>query len=373
MNIILICGTLEPGRDGVGDYTSRLALELEKAGQRTSILAINDFYVASTSIPDEHLLADTGDILRLSHEWSYDRRFKLAKSWIENKDPAWLSLQFVAFSFQRLGLPLGLSSFLKKLGRGRRWHIMFHELWVGMPATADTKYALWGWLQQVLISRMIDKLNPEVMHTQCMLYQAQLQRVGFGVGYLPLFSNIPVNAAVPKLKKDTHEFRDSLSLIVFGTIHPQAYFAEFAAELLRFCRKFNVKSKVILVGKCGSHQHSLTSILEVAGIPIEVMGEQSTKVISDLLLSADIGISTCAPPMIDKSGTVVAMLEHNLPVICIGHRWQPRQVQMPDKPHGILDFYKGCIEDCLMVPKNTAAQFSSKAAANRLLEDLSLN
>ena len=47
MKICFICGSLEPGKDGVGDYSRRLAGELIRLGHQASIISINDSFVAS--------------------------------------------------------------------------------------------------------------------------------------------------------------------------------------------------------------------------------------------------------------------------------------------------------------------------------------
>jgi hypothetical protein len=45
MKIIFLCGSLEPGCDGVGDYTRRLAGELIKQGHHIAAVALNDQYL----------------------------------------------------------------------------------------------------------------------------------------------------------------------------------------------------------------------------------------------------------------------------------------------------------------------------------------
>jgi hypothetical protein len=42
MKIIFICGSLEPGQDGVGDYVRRLAAELILKQNEVSIIALYD-------------------------------------------------------------------------------------------------------------------------------------------------------------------------------------------------------------------------------------------------------------------------------------------------------------------------------------------
>jgi Trk K+ transport system NAD-binding subunit len=48
MKIAFICGSLEPGRDGVGDYTRRLAGELVKQQHEVLVIAFNDRQIKDT-------------------------------------------------------------------------------------------------------------------------------------------------------------------------------------------------------------------------------------------------------------------------------------------------------------------------------------
>mgnify|MGYP003474349261 CR=1 FL=1 len=47
MKILFICGSLEPGKDGVGDYTRRFCGELLKMNYEVQILSINDLHSIS--------------------------------------------------------------------------------------------------------------------------------------------------------------------------------------------------------------------------------------------------------------------------------------------------------------------------------------
>jgi hypothetical protein len=42
MKIVFVCGSVEIGRDGVGDYTRQLGLELLNQGHEVRIIGIND-------------------------------------------------------------------------------------------------------------------------------------------------------------------------------------------------------------------------------------------------------------------------------------------------------------------------------------------
>lgn len=377
MNIVFICGALEPGHDGVGDYTLKLAGELQNTGHKVSILALYDWYVDECNDQGYESVINCIDVLRLSSDCSGKRRFFAAKEWIDRINPNWLSLQFVPFSFQRKGLPFRLGYFLNKVGTGRRYHIMFHELWVGMPVKASKKHIFWGWLQQQIIRLLMAELKPLVVHTQCRLYLAQLVQLGFRVSHLPLFSNIPVVSSGMAVK--SHESNNkispftSISLIIFGTIHPQAFMRKLIEQVSSYKQRHTVQFKLILAGKCGSYQDKWISASRSAGIEVTVLGEQTQEEISAALSRATIGVTTSALPMVDKSGTVAAMLEHKLPVICVGHSWTPRGVQSPARPPGIYLLEEGCIEACLIGPGQVSNSVTVSETAKQLVDELALH
>ena len=47
MKIVFICGSAQPGKDGVGDYVRLLALSLLKMGHQAAIVAYNDKFVSA--------------------------------------------------------------------------------------------------------------------------------------------------------------------------------------------------------------------------------------------------------------------------------------------------------------------------------------
>src|SRR5690606_39818307 len=72
MNIAFICGSLEPGKDGVGDYTRRLAGELLRNGHNATIIAINDRYITQCWNGEQKDVEVNVRVLRLpsQHNWS---------------------------------------------------------------------------------------------------------------------------------------------------------------------------------------------------------------------------------------------------------------------------------------------------------------
>ena len=151
MQVIFLCGSLEPGRDGVGDYVRRLAMELMQQGHQSGAVALNDKHITHEISSVQQAALQELPVLRLPSVWPANKRFEHAQRWIDDFGPDWLSLQFVPFSFHSKGLPLDLASRLASLGRGRSWHIMIHELWVGMDCESPLKHKLWGSIQRLLI------------------------------------------------------------------------------------------------------------------------------------------------------------------------------------------------------------------------------
>src|SRR3954463_2329541 len=131
MKIVFLCGCLEPGRDGVGDYSRRLGIELICQGHDVSLVALCDHNVLHETNELQELKGTTISVLRIPNHVQDRSRFLMAKTFIDFKNPEWISLQYVPFAFQIKGLPFDLAGKLKILGEGRKWHIMFHELWVG--------------------------------------------------------------------------------------------------------------------------------------------------------------------------------------------------------------------------------------------------
>jgi hypothetical protein len=373
MKIAFICGSLEPGKDGVGDYTLRLAKELARHGHQTSIIAIHDVHASEIFESEELNTKDVNRILRLPSRLPGEQSLRRFQAWINRINPDWMSLQFVPFAFHRKGLPFLLANELAKLGKGRRWHIMFHELWVGMPTTASKKHIIWGWMQKKIVQSLVKRLKPAVTHTQCKLYYLQLLSIGVNASPLPLFSNIPIGNVKESNQaggKDVLSPSEDLAIVMFGTIHPQALLDQFLSEVNIYRQKTGSSVSLTLVGHTGEHQKKWTTKFQDAGMRVQVLGVQGVALISELLTNATFGVSTSAMATIEKSGSVVAMLEHALPVICVGDCWEPREFYLPAPPPGIYTLKDGCIEDIVNSRVSRSHDYSVSAVAKTFIESL---
>lgn len=349
LKILFLCGGLEPGRDGVGDYTRRLAGELIRQGNEAAIIALMDPHMTEIFTGVQCSEGFNIPVLRIPLKSLSKNRFSKIKEWIKEYNPIWLSLQYVPFAFQSKGLPATLGKSLQKLGKGRKWHVMFHELWVGIETDADWKHIGWGFVQRIIVKKLLRKLQPLVVHTQTRTYQLLLQKLGIDVDYLPLFSNIPPFPLNTKNRMTVAEKQKRLSFIVFGAVYPDAPVEEFVKEVSEYQKTKGLFKSITFIGRCGSEIQRWVDACKNVGINIKLLGEQSAQVISEELFEATIGISTTPLALAEKSGTVAAMIAHGLRVICVRNPWQARGIRKIEDNFGLIEYKQGNFDFCMSV------------------------
>lgn len=376
MRIIFICGSLEYGHDGVGDYTRRLAGELISKGHAVGLIALNEKHTSVEITGQQTSGSNNIPVLRLPASFTYNNRLQKAKLWINEYNPEWLSLQFVPYAFNKKGMPFGLADKLAKLGKGRIWHIMFHELWIGMESNSPVKNYLSGLVQKRLIQSFIAKLKPRIIHTQSSLYLGLLTNIGLKVRYLPLFGNI----CHSDLSQPTYSSNGQLaankippqSFILFGGIHAEAPVNEFAKDVASYCIENKMHIALTIIGRCGKEQERWATTWTAAGLPVTVLGEQPPEKISQELQKASWGIATTPAALIDKSGSAAAMLDHGLPVICVSRPWKSRDNIDVEMPAGVFEYKEGAAIKIVSLKKSEAIQSNISAITQQFLDNLSL-
>lgn len=307
MNILFICGGLEPGQDGVGDYSRRLAGEIKRQGHTSSIIAIND--VATDKIIEQYQ-NDNGEVikvLRLPKSISWNNRFLRIDSWIKAENPNWISLQFVPFSFQEKGLPIRLALRLKKISRNCKWHIMFHELWVGKE---NFKFWILGLIQRRLIVNLFKTLKPRIVHTHLPIYYNDLMSIAIHAQKLPLFSNFEISR-IPVVN-NTNTFRIGF----FNHVANDQRIYNFLISLHQQSLKKNLQLEILLIGggrSIKSFGEKLQLITEFEN-NVVYTGFLKSEDITTQLSKCDIGVTPLAYSTLGKSGTSAAFLAEGIPV-----------------------------------------------------------
>ena len=370
LKIVFLCGSLELGRDGVGDYVIRLSIELARKGHHIVAIALNDHYINESYVGNEIAEGANLKIVRLPSIWSFNDRFDHAKHWVNKSNPDWLSLQFVPFAFHEKGLPFSLTNQLLKLGFKRKWHVMFHELWVGMNEESSFKYIVWGKVQRYLIKSLITKLKPQVVHTQTALYQTYLERMHYKCSLLPLFSNIPNSGEYDYNSLPERHSKQDIKLVAFGYIHPRAQIEMLAKDASLYAAQHLCSVTLILAGRSGPELDYWARSWQAVGLPVSITGEQSPEAISDILRSATLGLTTTPLALIGKSGTVAAMREHRLLVLCVANPWTALGVDNPLAPPDVFSYEYGRFASYLRERPCQSSHSTLSAVAQQFIDSL---
>jgi hypothetical protein len=326
MKILFLCGSAEPGKDGVGDYTRRLCSALIKNGHQAQMLTLCDkqafSFIRETQGVEEILV----NVKRIPIASSYKQRLVWTQEVIKEEGPDYISLQYVPYSFHAKGLPIWLPNFLKKIKGEHQWHIMFHELWIGISTISPLKHKVTGFFQRRIAQQIINKSKPTVITTSNNLYKLVLEKAKISSTILPLFSNIPkidIEETIKedlfsKLKINEGEVHKYFFTGVFGSIYPDANLEKVLNDLLIRVEDTHKKLVFISFGRIG-----ITGIEEIERLSKHFIdkiqflnyGELDPTGISTLIQILDNGISCTPRQHLGKSGVFAAMKLHGLSVL----------------------------------------------------------
>jgi glycosyltransferase involved in cell wall biosynthesis len=352
LRIAFLCGCLEAGRDGVGDYTAQLAGECARRGNATLCIALNDLPTAGSVASD--------GMLRLGSGRPWDVRVEQAREAVEQFRADAVSLQWVPYGFDKRGMPWGIEKGLAAIMRGRVSHVMCHEIWIGAEMGASLKHRLIGAAQREVMRHLFTALRPGCVQTSNGVYGELLKRAGIEAGELPMFGAIPVTGFEGEPEEDVARFG------MFGTLHPQ-----WAPEpLLERLRGLGKRIEIEHIGRIGSGEAIWRAMEERYGreIGFKRHGEQPAERVSQFLMSVDFGIATTPLALIGKSATAAAMLEHGLPVIV--NRDDVRYAGIAtEKPEGVIAM-DGDLVEALRTARKRQPQRRLEAAADQFLQCL---
>ncbi len=326
MKIIFICGSIEPGKDGVGDYVRSLSVELIRQGHEVQAIALNDRNTDEAYEGEQVLDGTAVRVSRLPSVWPDKKRYISAKSHILNFKPDWISFQFVPYSFQDRGLPYNLKSFARMVRGEARWHIMFHELWLGFTPDSPLKDKVIGFFQSRIMLSLTRLIKPALVTTSNSLYGNLLEVNHIPTSILPLFSNIPVARADEAFKEglmaqmdiDKADRGQWRIIGVFGNIYPDSYLDNAIAEQLEIVAPLKVRIFILGFGNLNeSGKDEFSRLQDLFGDRVKFLhlGIQTGNNISNIMQILDYGISCTPAEHIGKSGVFATMRLHGVPVI----------------------------------------------------------
>ena len=318
MRIAFLCGGL--GLGGVADYTRLLAGALKAHGIESLIIALAD-REASAILRDATAEAPR---LALPAALSWRERAAEAKAAVDAFAPDWVSLQFVPFAYNPKGVVWREARWLESLMAGRRAHVMLHELWVEpLPRPVPLRRRVLRAMQRAAILRLLKAIRPEVLHTSNAVYLDLLAAAGLEARLLPLFGNVPAEFHSDRAWLDealgaagVDLARRPLLFGFFGGVNPEWDGSELFGRLAAALRVIGRTGVVLSAGAAAGMPERLRRWAE--GRPelhVLSLGVQPALRISAYLQALDFGLTSYPYALIGKSSSVVAMLEHGLPVI----------------------------------------------------------
>ena len=321
MRILFLCSSLEKEKDGIGDYTRKIAESVEKRGQQVLLISFNDKHING-------IIREEGKIpvIRIPMLLTWKQKEESISSFIEEFNPDWISIQFVIYGIQSKGIIFRSISFFKAIAKGHKVQIMFHELWIAEEKGATIKNKLVGKIQKAAVLRFIKVVKPLVVHTSIALYCIILLRNKINASILPLFSNIPIvrNSNTEwiweiinrqtRIKINPINRDDFLIGGVFGSLYYSSWdLSSLAAQLQREQEKNKKRIIICSFGKLGEtlkYWNELKSIYK--SFIFIILGPQPEDRISGCLQVIDFGIITTPAVIVGKSGSYMAMKEHGV-------------------------------------------------------------
>ena len=331
MNLLFLCTSLEPGRDGVGDYTRQLAETCVEAGHGCKIIALHDPFVPESREEMQGGRDHEIFCVRLTTQQTWAERTYLTRNYVGTFQPDWLSWQVVPYGFHPKGILPKEVIALGEIGASRSVHVMLHELWIGLSRGEPLRHRFWGRFQRRALRRFLKAVHPQVLHTSNIAFQSALDHEGWSSEVLPLFGNIPIVpvSAAPETRRD--EWVGG----IFGTIHPQFKAKQCFDKLIEGARASGRRFSLVGMGRHGEYGDQFMAGLkrDYAGqMDVTVLGALSPEDVSRWLQTLDFGIATHPWALVGKSGAAAAMLDHGVPVIVPREDWELRRSSMSIPP-----------------------------------------
>lgn len=321
MRIAFITGCLEPGRDGVGDYTRTLAAECQRRGHEVALVSLAE------SAPPSSDESKNWPILRLTTAQSRSDGGRAVREWLDAFAPDWSSLQFVPYSFHPRGFFAGAIPMLARiLEAAPRRHIFFHEIWIGAEVDARWKARVTGWWQRRAVGRLLQQLAPAQAHTSI-----EYNRAGLGAqlrqpaALLTMFGAVPVP---PSLGRRELPGIDSAALVcgMFGSLHPnwepEPFLEDFAAMAAR-------QRRPAVLATAGAMRSGVEFFERIAAkwrgrVACVALGERSPAELAGIFARFDFAVTSVPWTMIGKSSSAAALREHGLRVVVTKRGAAPR-------------------------------------------------
>ena len=368
MKIAFVAGCLEPGHDGVGDYTATLATECVRRGHEVRLLSLAEKVSMTAS--------GSSDRLRLSPaDWRQDGG-AAARAWLDDFHPDWVSLQFVPYSFDPRGFfGASVESIGNIVGAAPRRHVFFHEIWIGSQRGASPKAWLSGWWQRRAVQALLRRIAPTCVHTSTAYYQSALAAIGQPVGRLRMFGSVPRPASIPAATLPSEIPTNALICGHFATLHPDWVPDPFLADLLALAARRRQPAVWVAVGSLGYGRERFAHTAErwKGRVTCVSLGRLDQPALAAAFSRFDFAVTSVPWNVLGKSSSSAALREHGLSVVVTTEGSAPRftsaRIDDAAEDPGFLPYFRDrSVLDWALT--KTLPRPGVSATADRFLADL---
>lgn len=293
---VIVCPELQAGSGGLADYTLRVAENWPSAAPLRFVVPTTE-RGELPSLPPSLIVTPV------------ERQSRALLAALPPGDGAVL-LQYSAYGFDQLGYPRWLLRGLlewKKRSRGLL-AIMFHEIWTFWPVLNKNYFV------QQLHRRDIRKLlaEAEAIFTSTSS-QAEHLRALRPASHIEV---LPVGSNVRRISPSPRE-RDPGVAVLFGLQRTRRRALQAMQADLHSLAQQNCLAKVITIGAGSAEAERERGLLDSLKLSagFEQRGQTVEEELSELLLTAQFGISNQDDLSVTKSGTFMAYAAHGLDVI----------------------------------------------------------
>jgi hypothetical protein len=287
VKIAFLLPTLQFGRDGIADYTQKIASWSVGQGHETRIIPLG------------------------RNDWLRDRngltqRMADAQSQIVAFAPDVVSWQFDSQIFHPQAIfP---SWVVPRFHTGQAIiHLMAHETWSSGEKNPRLRRRLKGIMQRRSVLKGLKIIKPDLCHTSNELYAHHLRSCNLKSTILPLPSAI---SALEPIRLETNYLAPVLKLVFFGGFHDNWDPRPFLMSLRKTSGKFEIHH-------VGMIKSGLEFLQEGCRDWADLIqhGEASEYNVSKILMNAHFGVSSYNLSHLRKSSIYAAFIEHGLPVL----------------------------------------------------------
>ncbi len=385
MTLAIICGTPEPGRDGIGDHSRLLAAALKARGLPTVLVGMSDGIIeAEARQESQEALGQTIEVLRLSRQRPLAERIPDARRFLDRVGVRHLLFAFVLYDYGHRGIMWQAAPLLPRVAAGRTASILFHETWIGEEDGASLYIRSVGRMQRFMVKRFVRTLDPVRIYTTNATYRAMLGQIGIDAQIVPHFGNVPpgtqnaaswLPAALASAGVDIGPSGlDGLYLVgLFGSLYPGLDVPRLLPMLDTVARNAGRRLCIVAIGHMGARLPQWQAWRHAHGARYGLidLGEQPPDMISQFLNSLDLAIAATSLAQIGKSGTAAAFLEHGVPTLVPVETTHYRF--FPDETVGLPESFLRVtpdIVDRLAAIKRGPQRHLLDALADRLAVDL---